>query len=248
MSLSQFRGRWPLGPTLGLALGLFWFPFSARSAAAQSPQPAPSSTPVASGAAPNSEPKARAPLVVYLPRADDAPAPSSASSSTERVKAIGRAIQGVDRKPATAWVLTTLASVLMGGVVVLRLRRRARICPKCLTPLSQLGDPRDSGEDVDESAVASYDESREPIWACHLCGEIGTLRSGLFFSSTRACPRCERRTLVAKVTPIERSSYLMYGLARVDEDCPCGHSARYLRSTPPYEAPDAGRGGFTVRR
>ena len=246
MSLGQFRGRWPFGAALGLALALCWFP-TARAVGAEAAQVAPPNPSPANDAAPPG-PKARAPLVVYLPRADDAPAPSSTSSSTERVKGIGGAIQSVDRKPATAWVLTTLASVLLGGVVVLRLRRRARICPKCLTPLSQLGDPRDSGEDVDESAVASYDESREPIWACHLCGEIGTLRSGLIFSSTRACPRCERRTLVAKITPIERSSYLMYGLARVDEDCPCGHSARYLRSTPPYEAPDAGRGGFTVRR
>jgi hypothetical protein len=192
--------------------------------------------------------KPRGPLIVYLPREGD-PAPSAESSeSTERVKAIGRAISGADRKAAKSGTLTAVVAVLFGGVALVRLRRRARNCPRCLTPLSKLGDPRDSGEDIDEKEAQAYAASREAIWSCHLCGEIGTVRHGLLFSASRSCPTCARRTLTAKLTPIEPSGYLLYGLARVDEFCPCGYEATFLRSTPPHEAPNTGRGGFRIRR
>lgn len=216
--------------------------------AAQEPSN-PEAAPPSSAAAPTSPSaapaKPRAPLVVYLPRPEDE---TSSGNSTERVKAIGRAVSGADRKLGKAWGLQTLLALLFGGVLVMKLRRRARICPKCLTPLSKLGDPRDSGEDLDEKETQGYAESSEPIWSCHLCGESGTLRFDVLYSSNRACPRCRRRRLISKLTQIEPSGYLLYGLARVDEVCPCGHEANFLRSTPPHQAPDAGRGGFTVRR
>ncbi len=192
-------------------------------ARAQETAPAPS--------APAPSPAAeRAPIFVTMPESEASKRPPAPPQSM--AAAIDREMRARDT-PLAIWVLTGVVAVVFGFVFLLVLRRRSKVCPRCFSLLYELGDRDDAGEDLPD------DEPRDtrPLLACLGCGEIGMLRAGLFFRSGGQCPKCGRWSLSSRFKVVQPSTYMMYGLIRIEEACACGHEARFLRSTPPNQAP-----------
>jgi hypothetical protein len=137
------------------------------------------------------------------------------------------------KTPVVIGILIAVVTLIFIVVVFLALRRRAKVCPRCFSLLYELGDRDDAGEDLPE------DEPRDarPIVACLGCGEVGMLRAGLFFRSGGQCPKCHLWDLASRFKVVQPSTYMMFGLIRIEEACACGHEASFLRSTPPNQAP-----------
>ncbi|MEP7013265.1 MAG: hypothetical protein ABJC13_23345 [Acidobacteriota bacterium] len=173
------------------------------------------------------------PVFVTMPRSEKAAASKPALPPGETVaQAIGRQPRKGDT-PAAIGILSAVVALIFGVVVLVALRRRAKVCPRCFSLLYELSDPDDAGEDL------SPDEPRDtrPILACLGCGEVGMLRTGLFFKSGGQCPKCQKWNLASRFKVVQPSSYMMFGLIRIEEACACGHEASFLRSTPPNQAP-----------
>ncbi|HXU46991.1 MAG TPA: hypothetical protein VN783_15790 [Thermoanaerobaculia bacterium] len=205
------------------SLGPATFPLRAQASAAP---------PTAS--APAAAPAPKKPFVVYLPREEARKADSPAAQTVPMAAQIDREMRARNT-PMAVRVLTAVVAAIFGLVILIALRHRTRVCPRCFSRLVRLGDPADAAEDV----PADSSQDPRPLMACLACGELGMIRAGLLFRSGGRCSACHRWTLASQYKVVEPSTYMMYGLVRVDEACACGHEATLLRSTPPNEAPPA---------
>lgn len=184
-------------------------------------------------AAPSSPaPSADAPIFVTMPKNEAAAKRISAARAENRTAAMNREIRA-RKTPVAIGILTAVVALIFVVAALLALRRRAKVCPRCFSLLYDLGDLEDAGEDLPK------DEPRDnrPLLVCLGCGEIGMLRAGLFFRSGGQCTKCHRWNLASCFQVVQPSTYLMFGLIRIEEACACGHEARFLRSTAPNQAP-----------
>jgi len=206
---------------LAISLGLV-------GAAGQAP---PAQTPSASPSAPAS-PSAGSPVFVTMPKNEAAAKRKPTPPPDSMVGAMNREMRAKNT-PVGVAILTAVVALIFTVVVLVALRRRAKVCPRCFSLLYELGDPDDAGEDL------SPDEPRDarPILACLGCGEVGMLRAGLFFRSGGQCPKCHKWNLASRFKVVQPSTYMMFGLIRIEEACSCGHASSFLRSTPPNQAP-----------
>ncbi|HEV7668159.1 MAG TPA: hypothetical protein VGS22_06515 [Thermoanaerobaculia bacterium] len=210
-----------------LACALIAVPFGLIGAAGQSSPPA-----AVPSASPSASPSKGAPIFVTMPK-NEAAAKHKASPSPESMTvAINREMRARNT-PVAIGILTAVVALIFVVVVLLALRRRAKVCPRCFSLLYELGDRDDAGEDLPEEEPR---DSR-PVLACLGCGEVGMLRAGLFFRSGGQCPKCHRWNLASRFKVVHPSTYMMFGLIRIEEACACGYEARFLRSTPPNQAP-----------
>lgn len=201
-------------------------------AAAQSP-PQPSPPPITAPSSPPSS--ADAPIFITMPKNEAAAKRESAARAKKAenmTAAMNREIRA-RKTPVAIGILTAVVALgfLVAGLIALR--RRAKVCTRCFSLLYDLGDPEDAGEDLPK------DEPRDkrPLLVCLGCGEIGMLRADLFFRSGGQCPKCHRWNLASRFQVVQPSTYLMFGLIRIEEACACGHEARFHRSTAPNQAP-----------
>ncbi len=220
------KARGALGMVRILACALFSVTLGLAGATGQSAPPASTS------AAPSASPSERAPVFVTMPKNEAAAKRRLAKSAESMTSAINREMRAKNT-PVAIGILTAVVALIFVVVVLVALRRRAKVCPRCFSLLYELGDPDDAGEDL------SPDEPRDqrPILACLGCGEVGMLRAGLFFRSGGQCPKCHKWNLASRFKVVQPSTYMMFGLIRIDEACSCGHEASFLRSTPPNQAP-----------
>ncbi len=180
-----------------------------------------------------SVPPARAPIFVTMPENEAVAKRKAAAVPAEPMTAAINREMRAKNTPVSVGLLTAVVALIFAVVGMIALRRRSKVCPRCFSLLYELGDRDDAGEDLPE------DESRDtrPLLACLGCGEIGMLRAGLFFRSGGQCPKCLRWNLAGRFQVVQPSTYMMFGLIRVEEACSCGYEARFLRSTPPNQAP-----------
>lgn len=206
--------------------------FAPGGAVAQNPPP-PSPPPTSAPSSP--VPSADAPVFVTMPKSEAAAKRESAARAKKAenmTAAMNREIRA-RKTPVAIGILTAVVALgfLVAGLIALR--RRAKVCTRCFSLLYDLGDPEDAGEDLPK------DEPRDkrPLLVCLGCGEIGMLRAGLFFRSGGQCSKCHRWNLASRFQVVQPSTYLMFGLIRIEEACACGHEARFHRSTAPNQAP-----------
>lgn len=205
--------------------------FAPGGAVAQNPPP-PSLPPTAAPSSP--APSADAPIFVTMPKSEAAAKRETAArAEAENLTAAMNREVRARKTPVAIGILTAVVALgfLVAGLIALR--RRAKVCTRCFSLLYDLGDPEDAGEDLPK------DEPRDkrPLLVCLGCGEIGMLRAGLFFRSGGQCSKCHRWNLASRFQVVQPSSYLMFGLIRIEEACACGHEARFHRSTAPNQAP-----------
>lgn len=210
-----------------LACALIAISLGLGGAAGQTAPPA--AAPSAPPAVPKS-PSDGSPVFVTMPK-NEAAAKRRASTESMTAK-INREMRARNT-PVAIGILTAVVALIFVVVLLLALRRRAKVCPRCFSLLYELGDRDDAGEDLPE------DEPRDarPILACLGCGEVGMRSAGLFFRSGGQCPRCHKWNLASRFKVVQPSTYMMFGLIRIEEACACGHEASFLRSTPPNQAP-----------
>jgi hypothetical protein len=188
--------------------------------------------PAAPSASPPAPPSKSVPVFVTMPKNEAAAKRKPTKPSESMTAAINREMRARNT-PVAIGILTAVVALIFVVIVLLALRRRAKVCPRCFSLLYELGDRDDAGEDLPE------DEPRDarPILACLGCGEVGMLRAGLFFRSGGQCPKCHKWNLASRFKVVHPSTYMMFGLIRIEEACACGHQASFLRSTPPNQAP-----------
>lgn len=196
-------------------------------AVAQNP-PSPPPTAAPSSASPADG----APIFVTMPKSETAAKRQVESRTKAMTEAMNREIRA-RKTPLAIGILTAVVALIFVVAALLALRRRAKVCPRCFSLLHDLGDPDDAGEDLPKDGP----RDDRPLLVCLGCGEIGMLRAGLFFRSGGQCTKCHRWNLASRFQVVQPSTYLMFGLIRIDEACACGHEARFLRSTAPNQAP-----------
>lgn len=222
--MKKARGAGGAARIFACALALLGGSFGPAGAEGQSaPPPAAPSSP---------SPSAGAPIFVTMPKNETAAKRKAAASAENMTAAMNREIRA-RKTPVAIGILTAVVALIFIVALLLALRRRAKVCPKCFSLLFELGDPDDAGEDLPKG------EPRDdrPLLVCLGCGEIGMLRFGLFFRSGGQCSKCHRWNLASRFQVVQPSTYLMFGLIRIEEACACGHEARFLRSTAPNQAP-----------
>ena len=212
--------------------GLFLLACALLAATMGSPEGAIAQSPPVAAPPSSASPASDAPVFVTMPESEGAAKRRAESRAKALTEAMNREIRA-RKTPVAIGILTAAVALIFAVALLLVLRRRAKVCPRCLSLLHDLGDPDDSGEDL------AKDELRDarPLLACLSCGEIGMLRAGLFFRSGGQCPKCRRWNVASRYKVLQPSTYLMFGLIRIEEACACGHEARFLRSTAPNQAP-----------
>src|SRR6185295_9575393 len=182
------------------SLGPATLPLRAQASAA----PPTASAPPAAPAPP------KKPFVVYLPREEARKADSPTAQTVPMAAQIDREMRARNT-PMAVRVLTAVVAAIFGLVILIALRHRTRVCPRCFSRLVRLGDPADAAEDV------PADSSQEPrqLMACLACTEMGMIRAWMLFRSGGRCSTCHRWTLASQYKVVEPSTYMMYGLVRV---------------------------------
>lgn len=196
--------------------------------------------PLAAQPAPPAAPEPAAPaeervesIPVFFPATSQA-----AQAAVARVEAPSE----LRRKDPGALTLSVLALVFGSGAY-LRLRRRARDCPRCRQPLSKLEAPLEEAEPAAAIATTAWlaGAGRGTV-GCVTCGEVTRRRLGAFLSRDARCPSCRHATKVARLAVLEKPGYLLWGLVRVDESCgACGFEVAHTCAAPPLEAPQSVR-------
>lgn len=165
------------------------------------------------------EPPPRA-LTVYFPEEEKAAVPAEPQ----------RPAPGNDLAIAG----TVALGFLLGGLVWLGLR--PALCPRCSSKLSKLERSQEDAEQLGAGGPAP------PVLACQQCGEVARRIFGAWVRPDRRCRKCGRPTKKAALAVLEKSGYLTWGVARLEEDClSCNFRSAEHYPTPPLEAPPGRR-------
>lgn len=166
------------------------------------------------------------------PQASEPAAPATGSMTVyfvEEKPTVPPAPAKLEASDAT--VTATVALIfLLGGLVWLGLR--PALCPKCGSKLSRLE------RTAEDAALLGTAGPARPVLVCLACGEVARRVFRAWVTADRQCRHCGRPTKKAALTTLEKSGYLTWGTARLDEDClSCNTRSSELYPTPPLEAP-----------